>query len=91
MPIYEYQCRKCKREFSFLYGMTKDSTDPRCPRCGSKRLARLVSRFASPRSEEDMLDSLEPSHLDPDNPKEVINWMKKLGKEMGEDADFADE
>jgi len=40
-----------------------------------------------------MLDSLEPSHLDPDSPKDVMKWMKKLGREMGDEAgdDFADE
>ena len=93
MPIYEYRCRKCKREFSFLYGMTPDSTDPRCPRCGSRQLQKLVSRVHAPRSEEAMLDRLEPSHLDPDNPRDVMKWLKKFGKEMGDEAgdDFADE
>ncbi len=93
MPIYEYQCRKCKREFSFLYGMTPDSTDPRCPRCGSRRLNRLLSRFHSPRSEEAMLDGLEPTSVDADNPRDVMKWIKRFGKEMGDEAgdDFADE
>jgi hypothetical protein len=47
------------------------------------------SRFASPKSEESRLESLaDPSNLsglDENDPGSVARWMKKMGKEMGED------
>ncbi len=56
-------------------------------------LERLVSRFATPKSEEARLDSLaDPaslSGLDENDPASMTRWMKRMGKEMGED--FGDE
>ncbi len=73
-----------------------DPAPPVCPRCGGTQLRRLMSRFATVRSEEDRLDSLaDPSSLgalDEDDPKSVAKWMKKMGNEMGEDlGDDVDE
>ena len=88
MPIYEYSCRKCKRKMSFL--VLKPSThQPVCKFCRSDDLEQLYSRFSSPKSEEQRLDSLaDPaslSGLDENDPASVARWMKKMGKEMGED------
>lgn len=93
MPIYEYQCNACGRRFSFLYGVTAGSTDPSCPKCRSKDLARLFSRFATVRSSEAMLESLaDPSKMgDLEDPRALTKWAKQLGgalgPEMGMDAD----
>ena len=61
----------------------------RCPRCGSEALTRLLSRFATPKSEEGRLESLaDPSRLgdlDENDPQSMARWMKRMGKEMGED------
>ena len=71
--------------------------DPAClPALRGTQLRRLMSRFATVRSEEDRLDSLaDPSSLgdlDEDDPKSVAQWMKKMGNEMGEDlGDDVDE
>jgi putative FmdB family regulatory protein len=90
MPIYEYQCADCRRRVSVLVLRISDPTPPRCPRCGGEHLARLMSRFATIRSEDDRLDSLaDPSSmgdLDEEDPKSVARWMKKMGSELGEDA-----
>jgi putative FmdB family regulatory protein len=40
MPIYEYACRKCRKEFEAL--VRKDKTPP-CPACGHTDLERLFS------------------------------------------------
>jgi hypothetical protein len=60
-----------------------------CKHCGSDKLARLMSRFAMPRSEEARLEALsDPSTfggLDENDPKSVAKVMRKLGKEMGDD------
>jgi putative FmdB family regulatory protein len=96
MPIYEYHCADCRRAVSLLVMRISDPTPPVCPRCGGTQLRRLMSRFATVRSEEDRLDSLaDPSSLgglDEDDPKSVAKWMKKMGNEMGEDlGDDVDE
>ena len=89
MPIYEYHCADCRRAVSLLVMRISDPTPPQCPRCGGDKLRRLMSRFATVRSEDDRLDSLaDPSSMgdiDENDPKSVARWMKKMGGEMGED------
>ena len=89
MPIYEYHCADCRRTVSLLVMRISDPTPPVCPRCGGTQLGRLMSRFATVRSEEDRLDSLaDPSSLgdlNEDDPRSVARWMKRMGSEMGED------
>jgi putative FmdB family regulatory protein len=88
MPIYEYQCRNCKRKMSFLV-MSAASFHAVCKFCRSEDLDQLFSRFATPKSEESRLESLaDPSSfsgLDENDPSSVARWMKKMGKELGED------
>jgi putative FmdB family regulatory protein len=40
MPIYEYTCRKCKREFEQL---VRKGDVPACPECSSEDLERMLS------------------------------------------------
>ena len=90
MPIYEYRCNKCKKRVSVLTLRISEKVNPECDRCGSKELSRLMSRFATVKSEEARLDSLaDPSSLsglDENDPKSMARWMRKMGKEMGEDV-----
>lgn len=89
MPIYEYNCRKCKRRMSFLV-LAPASFQAVCKYCRSADLEQLYSRFSSPKSEEQRLESLaDPASLgglDESDPASVARWMKKMGKEMGEDV-----
>ena len=89
MPIYEYRCNKCKKKVSVLTLRVSETVDPECDRCGSKDLSRLMSRFATVKSEEARLDALaDPgslSGLDENDPKSMARWMRKMGKEMGEE------
>ncbi len=89
MPIYEYSCQSCRRKMSFLV-MAQASFQPKCKHCGSTNLEQLFSRFSSPKSEEQRMESLaDPaslSGLDENDPASVARWVKKMGKEMGEDA-----
>ena len=88
MPIYEYYCQKCKRKMSFLV-LVAASFHPVCKFCKGEDLEQLYSRFSSPKSEESRLESLaDPSNLsglDENDPGSVARWMKKMGKELGED------
>lgn len=41
MPIYEYRCLKCKKDFEYLvFGKDEDVT---CPECNSKKVKRSMS------------------------------------------------
>lgn len=41
MPIYEYQCGKCGKEFEYLV-LGSDKPE-RCPHCDSKKFGRVLS------------------------------------------------
>jgi len=90
MPIYEYQCRACRKKMSALVLIRAREVDVRCSHCGSAEIERLWSRFSSPKSEEARMESLaDPSALaglDENDPQSVARFMKKMGREMGEDV-----
>lgn len=45
MPIYEYICQDCQREFEKL--VRSSDAAPVCPHCASSTLARKLSAFAA--------------------------------------------
>ena len=46
MPIYEFACPKCRKIYSFLSKRLNPDRLPVCPKCGNKRLKKVVSQFA---------------------------------------------
>ena len=44
MPLYEYACRQCDKEFEAL---VRASETPSCPQCDSPDLQRKLSVFAA--------------------------------------------
>ena len=90
MPIYEYYCRHCKRRVEILTLRAQDRKDPSCPLCRGKDLRRLLSRFVSMKSEDARLESLaDPSKLsglDENDPASMARWLKRMGREFGEDV-----
>ena len=89
MPIYEYRCDDCGKVSEFLVIKTDETFIPRCKRCQSKKMSRVLSRVRVIRSEESRMEGLaDPSKwggLDEKDPKSMAQWMKRMGKEMGED------
>lgn len=87
MPLFEYRCEECKRKFTLLVGMVADGPKQECPRCGSAQIRKLISRFTIARTEDDILDDMaDPSSLgDPEDPKAMADWMRRVSREMGED------
>jgi len=89
MPIYEYDCRDCRRVVSVLVMRPSAAEPPRCPRCRGTALTRLMSRFATIKSEDARLESFaDPSNMgdvDENDPASVARFMKKMGREMGDD------
>ena len=45
MPIYEYECKKCKRRFEHLLKSTRDVPSV-CPHCGGTNLEKAFSSFS---------------------------------------------
>ena len=43
MPIYEYQCHKCRHDFELI---VRAGTRPACPACDSASLQKRLSAFA---------------------------------------------
>jgi putative FmdB family regulatory protein len=46
MPIYEFHCEKCERDSEILV-RSSDWKGTACPHCGSKKLSKKFSMFAS--------------------------------------------
>ena len=91
MPIYEYRCDDCGKISEFLLIKTDKNFVPQCKRCKSKKMSRVLSKVRMIRSEEGRMESLaDPSRwgdLDERDPKSMAKWVKKMGKELGEDTD----
>jgi putative FmdB family regulatory protein len=90
MPIYEYQCAKCRRVTSVLTTRIGEKVSGvKCRHCGATKMSRILSRFAMPKSEEARLDALTDSSrmsdFDENDPKSVARMMRKMGREMGEE------
>jgi putative FmdB family regulatory protein len=89
MPIYEYECHDCRKRVSILVLRPSAAAAPTCPACGGSALSRLMSRFATVKSEDARLDALADSgsfgDLDENNPASVARFMKKMGREFGDD------
>ena len=92
MPIYEYRCADCRRKVDVFFRSFNAVSDPVCPRCGGKRLTRLMSRVAVHRGggsggDDDfggdefggMLDG-----LDENDPRSLARAMRRMSDEMGE-------
>src|SRR5438874_3810127 len=89
MPIYEYECQDCRRRVSLLVLRPSAAPSPSCPHCHGPRLSRVMSRFATVKSEEARLESLADSSafgdLDENDPASAARFMKKMGRELGDD------
>ena len=89
MPLYEYRCLDCKKRSTILDLSITNPKPVICTNCQSPRLERLLSRFASPKSEEARLESLSDPNalggLDENDPQSMERFMKRMGDEMGED------
>jgi putative FmdB family regulatory protein len=46
MPIYEFECRQCGKGSEILV-RSRDWEGAECPHCGSRRLEKRISVFAS--------------------------------------------
>lgn len=50
MPIFEYACSSCQKQFDCLMRNAADEKDVTCPDCGGNKLEKLFSVPAAPRA-----------------------------------------
>ena len=86
MPIYEFACPKCRVVFNFLSKTTNPARLPTCPKCGNKRMTKLMSRFAMPRGlKEPAANSESEADQEPmpdmDDPR-VMRAMSEMERDM---------
>jgi len=89
MPIYEYQCNQCDREFSLLFLHLKKANRLACKFCGSRNVKRLLSRFAVHQTEESRLASFDTAKPQGDDfykdSRNIGLWAKKRLRELDVD------
>jgi len=89
MPIYEYRCNHCNREFSELLLNLERSCKVKCKYCHSRSLTKLVSSFRVHQTEESRLTNLDTSKPKGDefykDSRNVGLWAKKRMRELGVD------
>lgn len=97
MPIYEYRCPQCGKKSSRIWMTLPAAAAEKglaCPSCGTTGLARLFSRFSSPKSEEKRMESLMDDStlggLDENDPRGMARMMRKMSEETGEPLEGED-
>ncbi|MEO8289200.1 MAG: zinc ribbon domain-containing protein [Chloroflexota bacterium] len=106
MPIYEYKCDDCKRKVNLFFGSFNVAEqriaagEIQCTNCGSKKLARLMSRVNVGRSEEAFAEDSMPDMggmggmggmldgLEDDDPRTVARWARRMKDNLAEDIDM---
>ena len=108
MPIYEYRCGDCGRKVSLFFGSFSvaerraEAGEIECPRCGGRKLARLMSRVNTVKSEDALSEDSMPDMdmdgmggmfdgLDDDDPRSVARWARRMKDSLGEEADMGPE
>lgn len=61
MPIYEYYCNQCQRDFSYLLMNSREWRRVRCKFCNGREVKRLLSSFAVHQTEKFRLANLDTS------------------------------
>ena len=99
MPIFEYQCAKCRKVSSFLVRSVASHKPPACPKCGHAKMDKLLSRFAavgaskahedgggasSPGEGGPMPDMSMMNGLDENDPRSIGRVMRRMAEESGE-------
>jgi len=89
MPIYEYRCNQCRKEFNELILNPREINKVKCRYCNSRNLTKLVSSFSVHQTEVDRLANFNTSKPRGDDfykdSRNVGLWAKKRMKEMGVD------
>ena len=90
MPIYEYQCDDCHKRTEAFHRSLQNAKKPVCDHCGSRRTARALSRFATPKTEAQVMEQygVPDPGAGPDaykDPRQIGRWAEQRFEQMGVD------
>lgn len=89
MPIYEYLCHSCEKEFTELILKSDEEAQLRCPHCQGQDLKRLISRVQFHLTESQRLDQYDPQAKPSDSfyrdSRNIGLSAKKRARELGAD------
>ncbi len=89
MPLYQYRCLNCKKQFEIFMNYSDYGIQPvSCPHCSSQDVQRRIGRIRFARSEDSRLEDFDdPSAMDglEDDPQAMGRMMRKMSREMGEE------
>ena len=89
MPIYEYRCHSCNKQFQSLIMKVEEEEALICPECGGSDLKKLISRVAYHASEQDRLGEFDPMAPKSDSfykdSRNIGLSAKKRAEQMGVD------
>jgi len=90
VPIYEYRCAKCRRLTSVWVRSMNDTVPPKCEKCGSTELSRVMSKVAYHRTTERVWEESGPPSANPSDdyykdPRNIGRWTEKRLEELGVD------
>ena len=89
MPIYEYYCNRCNREFSELFLSSEEVPKVRCKYCQSRSLTKLVSSFRVHQTDESRLANFDTTRPKGNafykDSRNIGLWAKKRMRELGVD------
>ncbi len=91
MPIYEFACSKCRVIFSFLSKRINPERLPVCPKCGNKKMAKQMSRFASPRGAKEAVAAADTEGAQEPMPDMDDPRMEQVMGELERDMEHMDE
>lgn len=88
MPLFEFVCQKCGKQFTFLTGVIAENDQPACPECGSAELQKLMSRFRRGRSDDARMESIaeKMESRDLESPGELSRFAREMGRELSAES-----
>lgn len=87
MPIYEFQCRKCRSKTSIFVRSVASPVNARCSECGGTDMDRLVTSFGITKS----ISNVHEAHTNPnapgyyEDPRNIGRWTEERFAKMGMD------
>jgi len=85
MPIYEFYCPPCHTIYSFFARSMGQPANPKCPKCGQKKLEKKISRFAISKGLTESSSSPDPFENVDESKMEQL--MAEMAPHMDGDGD----
>lgn len=88
MPLYEFICLDCGKQFTFLSGVIARNEEPHCPVCHSAKLKKLISRVSRGRSDDARMEAaaerLEQREIESSG--EFARLAREVGSEIAAES-----